>query len=149
MKKIILALILVVTFFSCSDEAEPITFLEKHNMSVWERKDNSEQVQKFFMRISSDPNKIAVRWYTTVPDHECYSKHLYGNGFEVGTGDNTLDYLEIVQKTEYDDQDKVTFNIINGELIQAGYTINAHGSYRWAHTWVKSKVDVDDLNLCD
>jgi len=154
MKKIIVLLVISSLFLtSCSiftdDDIEPL-FLEKHNMSVWERTNNSNKgVQKLYIRILSNPKKIAERWYSTVPDHICYSKNLYGNGFDVSIGSNTEDYFEIEQKTDYDDQDRITFNIINDELIQSGYTSNAHGAYNWSYTWVKSEVNVDDLKLCD
>ena len=156
MKKKTYFILLVLGLFlsSCSifteDDEEPMLFLDTHNMSVWERTDGSNKgVQKLYMRILSNPKKIAERWYSTVPDHVCYSKDLYGNGFDVSIDSNIEDYFEIEQKTDYDDQDRITFNIINDELIQSGYTSNAHGAYNWSYTWVKSEVNDDDLKLCD
>ena len=146
MKKILLSLILVITLFSCSD-TEPITFLEKHNLSVWERTEGSDPERKFFLRILSNPDKISDIWFSTVND--CYGNILYGDGFEISIGSNTEDYLEIKQITNYDDQDQISFSIKNGELIQNGYTTNAHGSYNWSDTWVRSEMNVEDLKRCE
>jgi len=150
-------ILLVLSLFlsSCSifteDDEEPMLFLDTHNMSVWERTDSSNKgVQKLYMRILSNPKKIAERWYSNFPDHVCYSKDLYGNGFDVSIDSNTEDHLEFEQKNAKDmNQDQISLDIRNDTLIQIGYTGNAHGYYNWARTWVKSEVNVDNLKMCD
>ncbi|MDN3641848.1 hypothetical protein QWY87_03995 [Lutimonas halocynthiae] len=132
------------------EDGEPIMFLQKYDMSVWERIDVSPPERKVFMRILRAPNKIFSRWGSVVPSHNCYSIMLFGDFFEISIGSNTEDYLEIQQKNiNGPDQDQIFLHIRNDTLIQKGYTGNAHGYYYWTSKWVKSKVNVDSLKLCE
>lgn len=150
MKKYFMTLLLISTVLSsCSlfEDDEPIIFFEKHGNSTWERVEfNTNAIR--YMKIANKPDNIAALFWET--DQVCYYRDLYGNSFEINIGSNTEDYLEFDQKdAEGSEQDHVSLDIRNDTLIQRGYTGNAHGYYNWTRTWVRSKMNAEDLKSCD
>ena len=150
MKKILLSLILVVFLSSCSD-TEPITFLETHHLSVWERTDGSDPEQKIFIRILSNRNKIAETWSPTITDDGCYSKVLFEHKvFDVESITDTENILGFSGTDQFNGfPASVSIQIDNDSMIVSKSNWNPHGGYQTTSIWVKSKVNVDDLNLCD
>lgn len=151
MRKILLSLIFVITLFSCSD-TEPITFLETNNLSVWERTGYSDPEQKFYMRILSNPDRIAEKWSPTNTDIDCYDKDLFEKLFDLSFGTDTENNLTFtgfsVKSNTF--TDGFSFSIRNDTLtlIVSRSSGNPDGGNGYTKKWVKSNVNVDDLIRC-
>ena len=154
MKRFIFAVIISVTMFSCSDdpdEKEPITFLEKHNLSEWERTDNNpDRGYQHFMRILNNSNKLTEIWYTTtvdIPDYDCY--HKVRELFDITILINTENNLHFEGVNGSDVKSTIVLSVKNDELKEVRTIHTREGPSEYSYTWVKSNVNVDGLKLCD
>ena len=152
MKKIIVLFVISSLFLtSCSiftdEETIELEFLEKHNMSVWERTAVSNPERQVIMRILRYSNNVAEK-YIPIGNPECYSKFHYNSG-DVQISDNTENYLKL-SGTDVNGFDiTFSFSIKDDVLIESFRGWNPHGGHDYTRAWAKSNMNVDDLKLCD
>jgi len=128
---------------------EPIIFLEKHDMSVWERTNRWVPDQIIYMRILRNPNKIAEIWSPSETNENCYIKEFYSELYTVVAVDDKENSFRITGNRESGYAAQYNFYISNDTLSENKDFFLPPDAYIEYNTWVKSKVNVDDLNLCD
>ena len=148
-KALFILLVFSLLSTSCSiftDDIEPVTFLETHNLSVWERTDDSGQ--KSFLRILSDSKKIA-KIYTGITDRNCYKTEFTQKINDKIIDEDTVSRLRLIGYNEYDNSASFSLSIIDGVLYEDYWWQVVHSTGGYNHVWVRSEVNVEDLKLCD
>ena len=120
-------------------------------MSVWEVKDESNPEQKAYMRILSNPSRISEKWLLKNTDGGCYEKSLSDKLYDISINtdiENKLKYSGFSSKGNTF-ENYFTFSIENDTLTETMVSGNFEYGDGYTIRWVKSKVNVDDLKLCD
>ncbi len=152
MKKSSIALIVLSLFLgSCSifTEEESSLFLDTHNSTVWERIVTENPEEKQYMRILSNPKKVAETWSISDGDNDCYEKKQYFKMSDINIVEDKENTLRIKGTYSSDSPSLINFSIIDGVLIEKWSYWNAHGGNEHNGTWVKSEVNIDDLERCN
>ena len=152
MKKVIVLLVVTSLFLtSCSvihwdDDSDTFLFLETHNLSVWERTDDSGQ--KHYLRILADKNKVA-KIYIGNRDKNCFKTELAQKVNDRTIDDDSVSRLSLYGYDEYGNSANFSLDIIDDELHERYYWEVVHNTGGHTRKWVRSEVNVEDLKKCN
>lgn len=164
MKIFFLVTILMASFSinSCSDDGDdgggiiPITFLDKYEMSEWQREAGADLIYMRFERDHPIYHKILGKHFSN-------SKDCYILRFEIASNPepvfNILDLREDYIKYEVEYfldgyptllfREEYTFFYKNGEMQEHAHLKEPGPSIRVEHGWEKSDIEINSLNMCD
>lgn len=163
MKTVLLATILGISISinSCSDDGDddggiiPITFLDKYEMSEWQREGGDELLYLRFEKNHPIYHKIVGKHWGSL---NCYIMR-----YEIAPDPepifNILDLREDYIKYEVEYflvgyptllfREEHIFFYENGEMHQHSYLKEPGPGIKPKHGWEKSETEINSLNMCD
>ena len=148
MKKLFFLFVIPLILFNCDKDDDgnaPLSFLEKHQGTVWQDSSSGEE----YFRFINNVNSPLESWFFWVDCYE-YDLAVFGEGQTININSNNTFEVETVEFDGLNEYLDIITLTISGNSLELSYRYYENGEMyaSGSEFYTASTVDVDSLTLC-